>query len=364
MNAKEVSGARSNIMEEEIISEVSAMEDAKTKDKKTKNLIAAVILLGGLFLGSVFVDIAQLVKGNGYSERVLKKTDVFEAAGKTWVAYSEPIVKINVLTDDNCEECNPKETLILIRRVLPTISVSKITNDSEEGEKILTDFKIRSLPAFVFSKEIANTEFFSETQQLFEKINDEYLLRTAEAGIKIGKYLELPKIEEGDIKIGPNDAKVKIVEFSDFQCPYCQKFHSEMNKVINEYGDKIQFVYKHLPLDFHPQANNAALAAECANEQGKFRPYADKLFQDQEKWGKTEGIQGFKNIAGQLGLNISQFSKCLEEAKYQEKIANNSAEAASFGISGTPGTFINDQFLGGASDFETMKEMIDHELTK
>lgn len=351
-------------MEEEITSEVSAGEETKTKDKKTKNLIAAVILLGGLFLGSVFVDVVQLVKGSGYSEKALKETDVFAAAGKTWVAYAEPIVQIQALTDDSCEECNPEETLTLLRRVLPTISVSKVTSDSKEGEKLLADFGIRALPAFVFSKEIANTEFFVQTEQLFEKKEEQYLLKTAEAGIKAGKYLELPTIGEGDIKIGPDDAKVKIIEFSDFQCPYCQRFHAEIGKVLTEYGDKIQFVYKHLPLDFHPQAKNAALASECANEQGKFLPYADKLFQDQEKWGKTEGAQSFKDAARQLGLGAAQFNKCLDDAKYQEKVANNSAEAANFGISGTPGTFINSQFLGGASNFEAMKEIIDQELTK
>lgn len=351
-------------MEEEITSSVSAAEEAKMKDKKIKNLIAAVILLGGLFLGSVFVDVVQLVKGGGYSEKALKKTDVFAGAGKTWVAYSEPIIKIKALTDDSCEDCNPEETIALLRRVLPTISVSKVASDSEEGKKLLADFGIRALPAFVFSKDIADTEFFVQTEQLFEKKDGQYLLKTAEAGIKAGKYLDLPKIGEGDIKIGPDDAKVKIIEFSDFQCPYCQRFHLEMNKVLAEYGDKIQFVYKHLPLEFHPQAQNAALASECANEQGKFLAYADKLFQDQEKWGKTEGVQSFKDAARQLGLNSAQFNKCLDDAKYQEKIASNSEEAANFGISGTPGTFINAQFQGGASNFETMKGIIDQELAK
>lgn len=353
-----------NIMEEKKIADAVSPEEAKAKDKKIKNLISTVILLGGLFLGSVFVDVVQLVKGGGYSEKALKQTDVFAGAGKTWVAYSEPIIKIRALTDDSCEDCNPEETIALLRRVLPTISVSKVTSDSDEGEKMLADFGIRSLPAFVFSKEIADTEFFTQTEQLFEKNNEQYLLKTAEAGIKVGKYLDLPKIGESDIKIGPDDAKVKVIEFSDFQCPYCQRFHAEINKVLAEYGDKIQFVYKHLPLDFHPQAQNAALASECANEQGKFISYADNLFQDQEKWGKTEGVQSFKNAARQLGLNTVQFNKCLDDSKYQEKVASNTEEAASFGISGTPGTFINDQFLGGASTFEAMKGIIDGELAK
>lgn len=353
-------------MEGNNTTEKSLLEDAGTenKDKKIKNLIAAVILLSGLFAGSVFVDVVQMVRGKGYSEKALQSTDVFSAVGKTWVAYPDPVIKIQTFTDDSCESCNPEETLVLLRRVLPTISAAKIDSNSEEGKKMLADFKIRSLPAFVFSKEIEGTEFFAQTEQLFEKINDQYLLKTAEAGIKTGKYIELPKIGEGDIKIGPDGAKVKIIEFSDFQCPYCKNLHNDMSKILTEYGDKIQFVFKNFPLEFHTQAENAALASECANEQGKFLDYAGKLFAEQDKWGKTDGTQKFKDLARQAGIGNSQFNSCLDDKKFQDKINRDKEEAASFGISGTPAIFVNDQFNGGSVAFDALKTMIDKELAK
>ncbi|MFC1756334.1 DsbA family protein [Patescibacteria group bacterium] len=340
-------------------------QDAETgKDKKIKNLVSIAILVGGLFLGSVFVDVAQLVKGGGYSEGALSKTDVFSSVGKTWVAYADPIVKIEVLTDEDCESCDPGETLVLLRRILPTISVSKIDQNSEEGVKLLEEANIKTLPAFVFSKEIKETEFFLQTEQLFDPVGDKFILKTTEAGIKAGKYIDLPTVGENDIKIGPDDAKVKVIEYSDFQCPFCNKFHPEVIKVLDEYGDKIQYVYKHLPLAFHLQAENAALASECANEQDKFLPYADRLFTDQEAWGKTEGTQTFKTMARQVGIDVAQFNECLDSKKYQDKINSDKEEAANFGVSGTPGTFINDQFQGGAINFETLKTIIDEELEK
>lgn len=349
------------------MAEDKKVEDISTKNnenKKIKNLISLVILLGGLFIGSVFVDVVQLIKGGGYSQRTLSQIDVFESAGKTWVAYPDPIVKIQVLVDENCDGCNPEETLVLLRRILPTISATKVDQNSEEGEKMLADLNIKTLPAYIFSKEIEETDFYFQAQQLFEKFNDKYVLKTAEAGIPIGKYIDLPEVSENDIKIGPDDAKVKVIEFSDFQCPFCKSFHPSIKKALEEYGDKIQYVYKHLPLGFHLQAENAALASECANEQGKFLAYADKLFENQDDWGQSEGTQKFKTLALQIGLNASQFNQCLDDVKYQEKVNKDKEEAASFGISGTPGTFINDQFRGGAIDFENLKTIIDEELEK
>ncbi len=347
--------------EEKKVEDTSAKED---KDKKIKNLIALAILLGGLFVGSIFVDLVQLIKGGGYSQRALSQIDVFGSAGKTWVAYPDPIVSVQVLTDEDCDSCNPEETLVLLRRILPTISAVKVDQNSEEGTAMLADLNIKALPAYIFSKEIEETEFYLQAQQLFEQFGDKYSLKTAEAGIQVGKYIDLPQVGENDIKIGPDDAKVKVIEFSDFQCPFCKRFHASISKTLETYGDKIQYVYKNLPLGFHLQAENAALASECANEQGKFLAYADKLFEKQDDWGKSEGTQKFKTLALQTGLNASQFNQCLDSGKYQEKINSDKEEAASFGVSGTPGTFINDQFKGGAVDFESLKTIIDEELEK
>lgn len=351
-------------MNEENKRDEQVEENGELKKKKIKNLTSLVIILAGLLLGSIFVDVAQLVSGSGFSAKKLKQVDVFESQGKTWVAYSEPVVKVEVVSDEKCENCKPEENLLKLRQALPTLLTVKADENSEEGKKIISDFEIKALPAFVFSKEVEKTEFFSQYPMIFNKKGEKYVLKTTEIGWPADKYLELPKIGEGDAKSGPEDAKVKMVVFSDFQCPFCKNYHSVVEKVLKEYGNKIQFAFKNLPLDFHPQAGNAALAVQCANEQEKFFPYASKLFETQEVWGKTEGVQSFKNYALNLGIKAGQFNECLDSKKYQGKIDSDIEEAGNFGISGTPGTFINSQFKGGLISYEEIKKTIDEELAK
>ncbi len=347
------------------VDEVIVVEAVTESSKTTQNLVAAVIVLTGLFFGSLFVDIAQLVKGSGFSDSVAKKVNVLVAGGKTWVAYMDPVVQLDVITDTTCEKCAPDQVLVGLRRIMPTVVAHRIDYNTPEGKAMVEKAGIMSLPAFVFSADVAKTEMFAQAETLFTKQDDgRYALSTDKLGVPAGKFLSLPEIKEGDIQTGPADAKVKIVEYSDFQCPYCRLLHPAVNQVLNDYKDKVQFSYKQFPLDFHPQANNAALASECANEQGKFSAYADNLFAKQDEWTKTEGTQKFKDYAVRFGLKSGQFNDCLDSKKYQDKINADTEEGKKFGVTGTPGTFINDQFFGGAVPAEELKKAIDAELAK
>jgi protein-disulfide isomerase len=333
------------------------------KKKKEKNLISLAILLAGLFIGSLFVDLSQLIKGGGISQKVLNNKDVFQLDGRTWVAYADPIIDVTIVNDEDCEECNVDEALVWLRKIVPTMLANKIEYDSSAGEEIISDFDIKYLPVFVFSKDIEGTEFYAQAKPLFEEKNGKYVLDAAKIGLPSGKYIQTPEVRENSITIGPDDAEVKLIEFSDFQCPYCQLFHETVGGVLEEYGDQVQLVFKHLPLDsIHPRARDAALASECANEQGEFKGYADKLFANQESWGKTENNTAFSNYAFQLGLNTSQFNECLEEGEYKSKIESNLQEATEFGVSGTPAIFIGDSFKSGAVQADELKAIIDEKL--
>ncbi len=354
---------KDEITQAEIVEKELSPEEAK--DKKIKNLISLTILLGGLLVGSLFVDVAQMVRGGGFSQKILNQSDVFTLNGKTWVAYEEPLVKVQVLTDDTCEKCNPEETVVVLKKEMPTILTEKVDINSEAGKNLAEKFNVKSIPAFIFSKDIEQSALLAQAQAVFEQKDDQYLLNSSAVGLPVGKYLEMPTIGENDIVVGSRDAKVRVIEYSDFQCPYCKQMHdSVIAPMLKEYGDKVAYVYKHLPLNFHPQAQNSALASECANEQGKFLAYANKLFATQAEWGKTEGTQSFKNYARQIGLNASQFNQCMDSNKYADKITANAQEAQSFRISGTPGTFLNDQFNGGVVPYASFKQSIDAELAK
>lgn len=339
-------------------------EGSAADKQKMKNLSALAIILAGLFVGSLFVDFVQLALGRGFSSGAIKQYDVLGAGGKIWVAYDDPKVTLQVVTESDCSACNPSEALIWLRRVLPTLEASPIESDSDSGKFLIERFGVTTLPAFIFSGSVANTDFYAQASSLFDGQGGRYFFDMGKIGLPVGKYLKLPAVNDDDITIGSKDAPVRIIEYSDFQCPYCKTFQADLNTVLKEYDGKILFVYKHLPLSSHPQAENAALAASCADEQGKFKAYADYLFVKQDEWGKTVGTQKFKDYSWRFGMNGRDFAKCLDTKKYQDKVNADIREADSFSISGTPGTFVNGTFLPGAVGIDALKQAIDAELGK
>ena len=332
--------------------------------KRIKNLISIIILLVGLLIGSLFVDVMQLFRGGGFSQKNLNRTDVFEAGGKTWSAFTEPIVSVKVITDDSCEICDPSDVLVWSRRVLPTINAQKVAFDSEEGKKLISDNSIKFLPAFIFSDSITKTDFYSQAQILFTEKNGQFIMNTQELGMEPGKYIEAPSINNQDATFGNKDSKVRVVVFSDFQCPYCKSFYDSLRQAEKEFGDKVFFDIKHLPLEIHPKAESSALASLCALEQGKFWEYADKLYGNQAEWANAKNNQVFKNYASNLRLNYKQFGDCLDSQKYKNQLENDKNEALSFGIAGTPSIFVNNNFQTGAVGYAEFKQAIEDELKK
>jgi len=157
---------------------------------------------------------------------------------------------------------------------------------------------------------------------------------------------------------GPETAPIEMIEFSDFQCPYCESAFPTVNQVLSTYGDRIHFTYRHYPLAIHPRARPAAEASQCAAEQGKFWPFHDKLFGDQSKLGDED----FKQYAVQLGLNAAQFNACVDSHKYSAEIENDIHAGDEAGVSGTPAFYINGRMLSGAQPFEAFKSVIEEEL--
>lgn len=342
-------------------------KDESLKPKEKQNWMAVIIILAGLLVGSVLVDIVQLVTGQGVSQKALRNSDIFELDGKTWVAYNDPAITVTVVNDSNCEQCAPDEALLFLRRYMPTILANEIEAGSGEGETMIKRMNIKTLPAFVFDSSIQDTMFYLQAQTLFDATedgNDAFVLNTRQLGVPVGKYLELPSVSDDAARIGSAEDELTIVEYSDFQCPYCNLMHPIMQQVIEEFDGQISLVYKHLPLSFHSQAMNAALASECALEQDAFEPYADILFARQDTWGETEGTAIFKRYAQELRLSGQQFNTCLDSQKYADKVQADMAEAQEFGISGTPGFFIGEEFLGGAAQYETIKAMIEGQLSE
>jgi protein-disulfide isomerase len=157
---------------------------------------------------------------------------------------------------------------------------------------------------------------------------------------------------------GPATAPIDLIEFSDFQCPFCESAFPTVKQVLSTYGDKIHFTYRHYPLGNHPRARPAAEAAQCAAEQDKFWPFHDKLFGDQSRLSD----QDFKQHAAELGLDTGQFNSCFDSRKYKAEIDADIRTAEEAGVSGTPAFFVNGRMLAGAQPFEVFQRVIDEEL--
>jgi protein-disulfide isomerase len=356
---------------EAIEEEKNEMETEKEKEKKPadlkkrmKNYLSIIVLLAGLLVGSIFVDVAQFVSQRGISPRALRQLDVIPLEGKTWVAYSEPVVTVQVVNDSACKACDVAEPVKMMKRVMPTLLIKEVQFDSEDGKNFIDQMKIKSLPAFVFDENVTKTDIYTQAKDVFQKQGSNYTIDTAQLGIQPGKYLTLPQINPDDAQTGPADAKVKVVVFSDFQCPYCASFYEQsFKKVMMEYKDKALFVFKEVPLSIHDKAQATALAAECANDQGKFWDFADKLYGDQKTWSVAKTFVATP-YATAVGLNMSQFNQCVSSKKYQDKIAADNKVAQEFGISGTPAVFVGDQFFGGVVQYEQLKGAIEAQLAK
>jgi protein-disulfide isomerase len=174
-----------------------------------------------------------------------------------------------------------------------------------------------------------------------------------------------PKIDEKRIVKGPKNAKVTIVEYSDFECPYCVRGYNTIKEVVKAYPNDVRVIYKHLPLDFHPKALPAAKYYEAIGRQSmdKAGKFHDAIFENQNGL-KTKGEDFLKETAKKVGADMGKLEKDLKDESLLALISEDTEEAQKFGISGTPGFIINGVSLKGAYPFSEFKVIIDKHLGK
>jgi protein-disulfide isomerase len=184
-------------------------------------------------------------------------------------------------------------------------------------------------------------------------------------GPRVDVVLDAPRytveIAPEDPVLGNASAPVTVIEFSDFQCPFCQRVMPTLKQVKQTYGDRVRIVWKDFPLtSIHPQAFKAAEAGNCAREQGKFWEYHDRLF------GNQQALQPefLKKYAADAGLDSAKFNSCLDTAKYSDRVQAQMGVGTQLGIQSTPSVFINGRMVSGAQPYETFTAIIDEELER
>jgi protein-disulfide isomerase len=192
----------------------------------------------------------------------------------------------------------------------------------------------------------AETDFFAEIEKNFDV---DYLiepLRVEVAATGPGR--------------GPEKAPITIVEFSDFECPYCKRVLPTLDQIEEKFGDQVRVVYRQYPLSSHANAVKAAEASLCAHEQGKFWEMHDLLFEEQEKLT----LPDLKDKASRLALDAAAFAECIDSGRFALAVQTDLREGIAAGVDGTPAFFVNGRFISGAVPFEAIAEVIEDEIRR
>ena len=265
------------------------------------------------------------------------------------------------MSSENFEENSKKDEKIIKKSTFHILITSIIIMGS------IISFFAGSHITNLSSDQISQEEFKNEIAKLELKILEKQLpVKQPSVPLKIS-------IDDDPI-IGNLNAPITIIEFSDFQCPFCARFHIEtLPSIMNEYVNKgqVKLVFRDFPIQsIHPNALPASVASECANEQGKFKEMHDMLFEKQKEWSNLETIYAidlFNQYSTEIKLDKEQFSRCLTTERYVKEIQNDLNDGRMYGITGTPGFFIGNEQIGfielkGAQPFESFRKVIESQL--
>jgi protein-disulfide isomerase len=257
---------------------------------------------------------------------------------------------LEAMTDDYLVQQAAQRDKLSVNDYLKQESTGKSGVTEADAKKFYDQHKGPNTPPFAALK-----------PQVMEMMNREALLERLRKDQPVKILLAPQRVvvdSSGHPSQGAKDAPVTIVEFTDFQCPFCERTQGTLKELQTKYGDKIRIVHMDFPLPFHQHALDAAKAARCANEQGKFWPYRDALFANQSKLAPAD----LKAAAKNLGLNTTEFDTCFASSKFDSQIKADQAAGEKVGVDGTPAFFVDGRPLTGAQPASQFEQLIDDEL--
>ena len=307
---------------------------------------------------------AKLAKVDG---QVISSADIDKASGKELFQQRQALYKLEQ------KKLDEYIGALLLTKEAKRRGISVATLLDQEVNSKITSVTDSDVAAFYeANKERLRVDFEQIRGQIREYLREQreeaqktVLIGSLRKNSHIVTYLKPPPAFRTEISLngapykGAEAGPVTIVKFEDFQCPYCKAVQPTFAELLKRYDGKVKLVHKDLPLDaIHPQARDAAEAARCAGEQGKYWQYHDKLYAHSPRFS----IEDLKNYAKESGMDASNFERCLAGGKFKQAVQNDVSEGAALGLSGTPAFFINGRELTGAQPIEAFIAIIDDEL--
>lgn len=308
----------------------------------------------------------QLAEVDG---QVVSSGDLDKAGGKELLHQRETLYKLEQ------KKLDEYIGAMLLTKEARRRGVSVATLLDQEVNSKIAPVRDDEVAAFYDSnKERLRVEFEKIREQIRQYLHEQRVetqksiyVNTLRANAKIVTYLKPPPVFRADISVngapykGNEKAPITIVKFEDFQCPYCKTVQPTFAEVLKRYDGKVRLVHKDLPLDaIHPQARQAAEAARCAGEQGKFWEYHDKLY----AYTPKASVEDLNRYAKEVGLNGGNFEQCIASGKFRGAVQKDLSEGAALGLTGTPVFFVNGREITGAQPIEAFAAIIDDELAR
>lgn len=276
------------------------------------------------------------------------------------LAKEDPPVEMIVLNDKTCDYCDPTPVIEGAKQqAFPTLKARIVDMASPEGKELIERFDVNALPAYFLTPTVEKARNFGMAREALIKKGDLYMIDPGK--IESQKTLKPPSAE-GYPSLGKQNAPVTIIEFGDFQCGFCARFHRDtFPQLKKNYIDKglVRFVYRPFPLGFeHSQIS--AIAGNCAADQNKFWEYHDSLYGKMANFTREDLL----TVARQVKLNAKEFEACLRSERQVAAVGQSASEGAKAGVNSTPTFFINNARLTGAQPYEQFQKVIERELKR
>lgn len=305
--------------------------------------------------------VLAVVNGQPITEADVRASaaDQFKGLQREYEKSSHDLLESSLQTviQDRLVEAEAKARGITKDQVLAEVKPAAVTD--ADVDAFYDQNKSQILPR---TKEQVAAQIKSYLEQQGQMKSRQAYFDSLQKKYKVDVKMEPVRVEVAAMgpATGPATAPVTIVEFSDFQCPFCSRLTPTLDQVKKKYGDKVRIVFRQFPLPMHPNAQKAAEASLCANDQGKFWQFHDAMFSNQS----ALGVDQLKAKAAELGLKADDFNKCLDSGAKVATIEADKKAGSEAGVNGTPAMFINGRFINGAVPLENVTSVIDDELRR